>query len=269
MSGLEFLDVRVRFGRGAKTVHAVHGVSLEVPAGQVVGLVGESGSGKSTLGRTAVGLAPLDGGSILIDGQPIRSRFRRGEPRPVQMVYQDPYSSLDPRMTVGDSIAEALPVAARRRASSRRAEVSRLLDLVSLEADYQEMLPGRLSGGQLQRIALARALGARPRYVVADEVTSALDVSVQGAVLNLVREVQRDLGFGMLFISHNLAVVRYLSDAIAVMRLGKIVEAGPTDELIANPRSRYTRALLAAAPHRRERDGLQGYNRHVAQSDEI
>jgi len=251
MTSLSFRDVRVRFGRGARAVNAVDGVSLDIPAGRVVGLVGESGSGKSTLGRTAVGLVETDSGSITVDGSALRSRHSRTASRPVQMVYQDPYSSLDPRMTVGESIAEALSPEVGRGRAVRRSEVARLLEMVNLDGNRADMLPGRLSGGQRQRIALARALGARPRYIVADEITSALDVSVQGAVLNLTRQVQRELGFGMLFISHNLAVVRYVSDYVAVMYLGRIVESGPVAQVLESPQHPYTQSLLAAAPHRR------------------
>ncbi|MGH4031331.1 ABC transporter ATP-binding protein [Actinomycetota bacterium Odt1-20B] len=255
MSELVFDEVSVRYGTRHHALTAVDGASLTVPSGQVVGLVGESGSGKSTLARAAVGLAPVSAGRILLDGNDVRRP--RGRHRPVQMVFQDPYSSLDPRMSIGDSIAEALP---RERGRGRgrglggkavrRAEVARLLEQVSLDPERAVLLPGQLSGGQRQRVAVARALAGQPQVVIADEITSALDVSVQGAVLNTVRDVQRQLGLTVLFISHNLAVVRYLSDHIAVMYLGRIVEAGPTEEVLADPRHPYTRDLLAAVPSR-------------------
>ncbi|WP_326953667.1 ABC transporter ATP-binding protein [Amycolatopsis sp. NBC_01286] len=241
MSELRFDTVSVRYGR----LTAVNGVNLTVPSGQVVGLVGESGSGKSTLARAAVGLAPVSGGRVLLDGVDVRRLPRR---KPLQMVFQDPYSSLDPRMAVGESIAEAMPRGAHRGAAARRAEVARLLELVNLDPDRATTLPGQLSGGQRQRVALARALAGQPKVLIADEITSALDVSVQGAVLNLVREVQRRLALSMLFISHNLAVVRYVSDFVAVMYLGRIVEAGPAEQVLTDPRHPYTRELLAAAP---------------------
>lgn len=250
MNGLVFDQVVVRFGSGHRVVKAVDTVSLTVPPGQVVGLVGESGSGKSTLGRASVGLVPIHSGTVLVDGRPLTGRRGRGEPRPVQMIYQDPYSSLDPRMTVGASIAEAIPSSVARTRGEKAAEVARLLELVNLDPDRAAMLPGGLSGGQRQRIALARALGARPRYVVADEITSALDVSVQGAVLNMVSGLQREFNLGMLFISHNLAAVRYVSDFIAVMYLGQVVEFGEAAQVIGSPQHPYTRELLAAAPHR-------------------
>ncbi len=239
MSALEFDAVSVRYGK----LTAVDGVRLTVPSGQVVGLVGESGSGKSTLARAAVGLAPVGAGRVLLDGVDVRKLPRR---RPLQMVFQDPYSSLDPRMAIGESITEAMPPGTSR--GDRRAEVARLLDLVHLGPDRATMLPGQLSGGQRQRVALARALAGRPKVLIADEITSALDVSVQGAVLNLVRDVQRRLNLSMLFISHNLAVVRYVSDVVAVMYLGRIVEAGPAEQVLTDPRHPYTRDLLAAAP---------------------
>jgi peptide/nickel transport system ATP-binding protein len=241
MTDLSFEDVTVRYG----ATTAVDAVSLTVPPGEVVGLVGESGSGKSTLARAAVGLAPYTG-RILLGGQPLPTRGRR---RPVQMVFQDPYSSLDPRMSVGESIAEAMPRGTSRAAA--RAEVRRLLELVHLDPMRAPSRPAELSGGQRQRVALARALAGRPEVVIADEITSALDVSIQGAVLNLVRELQRELGLSILFISHNLAVVRYVASQVAVMREGRIVEQGPTARVLADPAHDYTRELLAAVPGRR------------------
>jgi peptide/nickel transport system ATP-binding protein len=247
MTELRFEDVTVRFGRRRHALTAVDRVNLTIPDGSVVGLVGESGSGKSTLARAAVGLAPVTRGRILLDGQPLRPAPRAAAHRPLQLVFQDPYSSLDPRMTIGASIAEAVPRDVRSRAA-RRAEVGRLLELVDMEADRAGHYPAELSGGQRQRVALARALAGRPELLIADEITSALDVSIQGTVLNLVRELHQRLNLSMLFISHNLAVVRYVSDFIAVMYLGRIVEFGPADELLTDPEHPYTRELLAAAP---------------------
>ncbi|MDR7277270.1 ABC transporter ATP-binding protein [Catenuloplanes atrovinosus] len=238
MNELAFRNATVRFGGRRHGITAVDGVDLTVPAGTVVGLVGESGSGKSTLARAAAGLVPLTGGSVSLDGRPVPRRGRR----PLQLVFQDPFSSLDPRMTVGASIAEAMP-----RGTDRRAEARRHLELVGLPADLASRLPAALSGGQRQRVALARALAARPDVIVADEITSALDVSVQGTVLNLLRDLQRSLGLTILFISHDLPVVRYVSDTVAVMRRGRIVETGPTDTVLAAPAHEYTRSLLTAA----------------------
>jgi peptide/nickel transport system ATP-binding protein len=242
MNELRFENITVRYG----ATTAVDGVSLAVPPGQVVGLVGESGSGKSTLARAAVGLAPVSGGAITLDGRPVPTKGRN---RPLQMVFQDPYSSLDPRMSIGESVAEAMPRGASR--TERRAEVRRLLELVHLDPTRAGARPSELSGGQRQRVALARALAGRPAVVIADEITSALDVSIQGAVLNLVRELQRELGLSMLFISHNLAVVRYVATHVAVMHRGRIVEEGPTAQVLAAPDHDYTRELLAAIPGKR------------------
>ena len=243
MSELVFDDVTVRYGSARRPFTAVDGVSLTVPDGAVVGLVGESGCGKSTLARAAVGLAPIHGGRILLGGEPVPQRGRR---RPLQMVFQDPYSSLDPRMTIGESVAEAIPPGMSR--AERRTEVERLLELVHLDPGRSRVLPSALSGGQRQRVALARALAGQPQVVIADEITSALDVSIQGAVLNLVRELQGELGLSMLFISHNLAVVRYVASHVAVMYQGRIVEQGPTAQVLADPQHDYTRELLAAVP---------------------
>lgn len=242
MSRLVLDQVVVRYGRST----VVDRVSLAVGDGQIVGLVGESGCGKSTLARAIVGLAPLAGGQVLLDGQPLP---RGGRRRPVQMVFQDPYSSLDPRMSVGESIAEGF--AERMSAVARRTEVARLLDLVHLDPARARSLPGQLSGGQRQRVAIARALAGEPKVIVADEITSALDVSVQASVLNLVREMQRELGLSMLFISHNLAVVRYVASEVAVMKDGHVVESGPSAEILTHPRDDYTRRLLDAVPGRR------------------
>jgi len=246
MRELTFEGVTVRFGSRRHGTVAVDGVDLVVPAGQVVGLVGESGSGKSTLARAAAGLVPLTGGRILLDGHPLTTRH--DGPRPLQMVFQDPYSALDPRMSIGASIAEAIPRQPPLGAAGRRAEVARLLELVGLPADRAGDRPDLLSGGQRQRVALARALAGRPEVIVADEITSALDVSIQGAVLNVVRELQRRMHLTMLFISHNLAVVRYVSDVVAVMRQGRIVECGPVGQVLGDPRHEYTRELLEAVP---------------------
>jgi peptide/nickel transport system ATP-binding protein len=247
MSELLFDDVSVRYGTRRRGLTAVAGVRLVVPDGEVVGLVGESGSGKSTLARAAVGLAPVTSGRILLDGRPVPLR---GPRRPVQLVFQDPYSSLDPRMTVGATIGETVPRRDPATATplDRRSEVGRLLELVELDADLAGAFPGQLSGGQRQRVALARALAARPDVVIADEITSALDVSVQGTVLNLLRTVLRELGVSMLFISHNLAVVRYVATSIAVMYLGRIVEHGPAVDVLGDPQHPYSRDLVAAVP---------------------
>ena len=244
MSDLRFDGVTVRYGSGRHAHVAVDDVDLVVPSGQVVGLVGESGSGKSTLARAAVGLVAPAAGRIVLDGKPVPRRGRR----PLQMVFQDPYASLDPRMTAGESIAEAIPHGGDVPRVSRRDEAARLTGLVGLPPGTVDKFPSELSGGQRQRIALARALAGRPDVIIADEITSALDVSTQGAVLNLVRDLQRELSLSMLFISHNLAVVRYVADHVAVMYQGRIVEHGPAERVLLNPEQPYTRRLLAAVP---------------------
>lgn len=247
MSELRFEKVTVRYGTGRHAHVAADNVDLVVPSGHVVGLVGESGSGKSTLARAAVGLVAPAAGKIALDGKPVPRHGRR----PLQMVFQDPYASLDPRMTAGESIAEAIPRGATARSAaggSRHDEATRLAGLVGLPPGTVDKFPSELSGGQRQRVALARALAGRPDVIIADEITSALDVSTQGAVLNLVRELQRELHLSMLFISHNLAVVRYVADYVAVMYQGRIVEHGPAEQVLRDPAHDYTRELLAAVP---------------------
>ncbi|MEU9318747.1 ATP-binding cassette domain-containing protein [Streptomyces sp. NPDC048295] len=248
MSSLELCGITVRYGRFT----AVENVGLLVPEGTVTGLVGGSGSGKSTLGKAVVGLAPTQSGRVLVDGTEVTRRRGRS---PVQLVFQNPYASLDPRMTVGASVAEALSgeaagrrAPARERRVARDAEVARLLELVGIDPARAALTPDALSGGQRQRVALARALAARPAVLIADEITSALDVSVQGAVLNLLRRLQRELGFAMLFISHNLAVVRYLCDQVAVMDGGHLVECGPAERVLEHPEHPTTRELISCVP---------------------
>ncbi|WP_073784373.1 ABC transporter ATP-binding protein [Streptomyces sp. CB01580] len=248
MSSLELRGITVRYGRFT----AVEGVDLLVPDGSVTGLVGGSGSGKSTLGKAVVGLAPVRSGRVLVDGNDVVHRRGRAL---VQLVFQNPYASLDPRMTIGASVAEALPrterprgTPARARRAARDAEVARCLELVGIDPARAALTPDALSGGQRQRVALARALAARPGVLIADEITSALDVSVQGAVLNLLRGLQRELGFAMLFISHDLAVVRHLSDQVAVMDGGLLVERGPAERVLEDPEHPTTRDLISCVP---------------------
>ena len=249
MSELHFENVSVSFGSGQRTTRAVDGVDLRVPSGTVVGLVGESGSGKSTLARAAVGLVSCTAGSVRVDGELVPpAGSRRRSPSPAQLVFQDPNSSLDPRMRIGDTIAEAIPRSANMSRQARDAEVARLLDLVHLDPSDAHHYPRSMSGGQRQRVAIARALAARPRVLIADEITSALDVSVQGSILNLVREFQSELDLTMLYISHNLGVIRYVCDQIAVMYLGRIVEVATADDLLVSPQHPYTRSLIDAIP---------------------
>jgi peptide/nickel transport system ATP-binding protein len=229
-------------------LHAVDGVDLELGRGEALALVGESGSGKSTLALTLAGLRAADRGEIRLEGRRLSARRSRADQRRIQMVFQDPYSSLNPRLTVGSMLAELLKVHHVVPRSEVGAYSSEILRLVGLEADALKAQPRQFSGGQRQRIAIARALALKPEILVADEPVSALDVSVQATILNLLRDLRAELGLTLLLISHNLAVVRHLCDRVAVMYLGRIVEVGPADKLFANPRHPYTQGLLAAIP---------------------
>ncbi len=250
MSKLAIRDLHVRVGHGPRAFDAVDGVSLTVPEGAIVGLVGESGSGKSTLARAIVRLTTPESGEIVLGSHDYaRASGRRLAElrRRVQMVFQDPRSSLNPRMTVGDAIREGVTTHRRTSRQERAAEVRRLLELVQLDPALAASLPGTLSGGQRQRVALARALAVRPDVIVADEITASLDVSVQAAVLNLLRDLRREIGLSLLVISHNLAIVRYLSDEVVVMQLGRAVERGPATDVVERPQHPYTRTLIEAA----------------------
>ncbi|MFC5828298.1 ABC transporter ATP-binding protein [Nonomuraea insulae] len=256
MSTLEYSGMTVRYGHGAGAHVAVQGVDLTVASGGVHGLVGESGSGKSTLAAAAVGLVRPAAGSIRLDGTDIvgHSASARTARRRVQLIFQDPFSALDPRMPVGASIAEAMRAAGRRRTRAEKTRrVEELLGLVHIDPARAEDLPAAFSGGQRQRVTIARALAADPDVIIADEITSALDVSVQGVVLNLLRELRAELNLTILFISHNLAVVRYVCDTVSVMRHGRIVESGDTGSVLSAPRDPYTRELVAAVPVMGER----------------
>ncbi|MBO1331167.1 ABC transporter ATP-binding protein [Streptomyces sp. VRA16 Mangrove soil] len=249
---LELVGLERHFAGAGGTVRAADGVTLTVGRGEVVGLVGESGSGKSTVGRCAVRLDDPTGGTVRINGTDVTTMSRRAL-RPLRkdfhLVFQDPSSSLDPRMTVGEIIAEPLRLhGITKGKEAAHARVQELLAQVGLRPEHADRHPHELSGGQRQRISIARALSVDPDLLVADEPTSALDVSVQASVLNLLADLQRDRGFGCLFITHDLAAVEYLADRIAVMYLGQIVEQAPTRELFADPKHPYTQALLSAAP---------------------
>ncbi|ANY09300.1 ABC transporter ATP-binding protein [Pseudonocardia sp. HH130630-07] len=251
MTALEFRDVHVTYGRGRAARPVLDGVDLLVRPGTTHGLVGESGSGKSTLARAAVGLVGVRSGSVLLDGADltVRSAGTRAARRRVQLVFQDPMAALDPRMPVGASVAEGLLATGARPGRAEREErVRTLLDRVHVDPRRAGELPVSFSGGQRQRITIARALAADPAVLIADEITSALDVSVQGVVLNLLRELQDELALTMLFISHNLAVVRYVSDEVTVLRAGRVVEHGPTASVLDAPADPYTEELLRAVP---------------------
>jgi ABC-type microcin C transport system duplicated ATPase subunit YejF len=239
------------FDRTVDHVRAVDGVDLEVDAGRTLGLVGESGSGKSTTGYCLIQLLRPTAGSVRFDGRELttlRGESLRRLRREMQIVFQDPYSALNPRMTVGDIVSEPLHVHRVGSRASRRATVRRLLDVVGFDPSYTNRYPHEFSGGQRQRIGIARALALNPRLIVCDEPVSALDVSIQAQILNLLRDLQRDFGLAYVFIAHDLAGVRAMSDTIAVMRGGKIVESGEAEAVYRSPKSEYTQALLTAVP---------------------
>lgn len=255
MSGtlVDIRDLVVEYpakGFRKKPFRALKGVSIDIKAGETVGLVGESGSGKTTLGRALLGLAPVTDGTIEYDGRDIAhlsSRQRRALGHDIQVVFQDPYTSLNPSMTIEQILMEPLTV---RNVSVKdaRARVRKLLDQVRLPGDAAERLPREFSGGQRQRVAIARALALQPRLIVCDEPVSALDLSTQARVLELFKEIQDDTGVAYLFVSHDLAVVRHLSNRVAVMYHGEIVEWGDAEQVTTNPRHPYTQRLFLAAP---------------------
>jgi len=256
---LEVVDLRkwfpVRRGtlveRTVDYVKAVDDVSFEIGEGETLGLVGESGSGKSTTGYSVLQLLKPTGGSVRFMGKELTTMSRndlREIRREMQIVFQDPYSSLNPRMTVGNIVSEPLTVHGVGTRRSREASVRDLLETVGFNPDFTNRYPHEFSGGQRQRIGIARALALNPRLIVCDEPVSALDVSIQAQILNLLKDLQRDLGLAYLFVAHDLAVVRTMSDRIAVMNKGKLVEMGPAEQVYGHPQDEYTRALLAAVP---------------------
>ncbi len=259
MSLLEVQHLTVHFpvrsgllGRPRGTVQAVNDVSFSIAPGETVGLVGESGCGKSTVARAIVRLAPVTAGRIVYEGREVtalRGRALRAWRRQVQMIFQDPYSSLDPRLTIGQSIGEALAIhRLARHGAERRARVEQLLRDVGLDPGHADRYPHELSGGQRQRVGIARALAVEPKLLVCDEPVSALDVSIQAQIVNLLQDLQQRCGLAYLFIAHDLAVVEHLSRRLLVMYLGRIVEAGDAREVCRAPRHPYTRALLSAVP---------------------
>ncbi len=254
------------FSRTVANVKAVEDVSLNIKPGEVVGLVGESGSGKTTAGRTILRLIEPTEGEIIFNGTDIAKASRsqmRDYRKEMQIIFQDPFASLNPRMTVGDIIGEALDIHKLARGKAREERVVQLLERTGLSAQHMRRYPHEFSGGQRQRIGIARALAVDPQFIVADEPVSALDVSIQAQVVNLLQDLKEELGLTLLFIAHDLGVVEYISDRVVVMYLGRVMEIAPAKELYRNPVHPYTEALLSAVPIpdptvRRERTLLQG-----------
>ena len=235
-----------------RTLHAVDGVSFTLAQEEILGLVGESGSGKSTLGKTLLGLLDKTAGTVRFEGERLPQRYRAQDHRRLatrmQMIFQDPYSSLNPRMTAGEIIGEGLRLHSNPSEAALRDAVTHWLEAVGLRAEHAGRYPHEFSGGQRQRIGIARAMILEPRFVVCDEPISALDVSVQAQVINLLAELKKDLGLTLLFIAHDLSMVRYVSDRMAVMYLGSLIELGPSDEVFFRPKHPYTQLLVASNP---------------------
>lgn len=247
---LQVKDLDVTFGNGSKAVQVLKGISMSVGQGRTVGLVGESGSGKSTLAKALVGVVRPRAGRIEIAGTDITTlnhHERAAMKRQVQMIPQDPYASLNPRRTIGQTLAEAIDPR-KANVSAHKDLITTWLTTVRLPADVINRYPHEFSGGQRQRIAVARGLIINPEFVIADEITSALDVSVQAEVLNLIANLRKRLGLSMLFISHNLAVIRHVSDDVVVMYQGDIVEQGTAEQIYTDPQHPYTQQLLSAIP---------------------
>lgn len=264
---LSVKDIKVNFAQsGGKVFQALKGISLEVRAGETLGIVGESGSGKTTLGRVILGLVEVSSGQVIFDGADI-THFKRAQrrqlARDIQVVFQDPYGSLNPARTIGETLAEPLLADSNLSKSDIAEKIADVLQRVGMPTDTAKRYPNQFSGGQRQRIAIARAVIGRPRLIVCDEPVSALDLSVQAQVLNLLNELQKSMGLAMLFISHDLTVVRHVSHRTAVLYRGEVVEMNDAEKVHCFPQHPYTKALLAAAPlpdpiaQRKRREDLQ------------
>jgi oligopeptide/dipeptide ABC transporter ATP-binding protein len=254
--------------RSAEVVHAVDGVTLEIKRGETIGLVGETGCGKSTLARCIARLFPLTSGELTFDGQDItnlKPRQLHSVRREMQMIFQDPYGSLNPKRRVGSIIGDPFTVHGVARGADRKRRVQEVMELVGLNPEHYNRFPAEFSGGQRQRIGVARALALKPKLIICDEPVSALDVSIQAQIVNLLSDLQQQLGLTYIFIAHDLSVVRHVSDRVALMYLGKVVEMAPVEEMYQTPRHPYANALLSAVPvpdprtaHTRERIILVG-----------
>ncbi|QRG69841.1 ABC transporter ATP-binding protein [Brevibacillus choshinensis] len=265
---IEVRNLKKFFSIGDNTLKAVNDISFEIKRGETLGVVGESGCGKSTAGRTLLRLYDATAGDVLFEGKSImnlNNQEMKAMRRNMQMIFQDPYASLNPRMTVGDIIGEALDIHNLASGQKRKERIQELLSLVSLNPEHMNRFPHEFSGGQRQRIGIARALAVEPKFIVCDEPISALDVSVQAQVVNLLEQLQEKMGLTYMFIAHDLSMVKYISDRVAVMYLGKMVELADSDALYEKPLHPYTQALLSAIPipdpeieRNRERIVLQG-----------
>ncbi len=265
-------NLKKHFTIGRRDIlHAVDGVSLEIKENEILGLVGESGSGKSTFGKTLIGLHPRTAGEAYFKEELLPAKFSATDhlrySRELQMIFQDPYSSLNPRMTVLDIVGEGLQIQGQHSRSQIQEQVAQWLNRVGLNADHMSRYPHEFSGGQRQRIGIARAMIIEPSFVVCDEPISALDVSVQAQVINLLDELKQAMGLTLLFIAHDLSMVRYVSDRMAVMYLGTVVETGPADEVFFDPKHPYTQLLIESNPEPDPR--LEKARKHIPISGEI